>query len=97
MKNGRLSIIVGRLKGEKTTTAQAYRYPKSVWTEEAARAHCSKEGGSFEPAASEKMELTEEMKTKVQAIIEETLKPHLERIGEFLAKKILAEREKKKP
>lgn len=48
----RYSVIMGRLKGETTMTEQAYRYPKDIWTEAAARAHCrSHDGQSFEPAA----------------------------------------------
>lgn len=48
------SVIMGRLKGESTMTEQAYRYPKDVWTEKQARAHCkSHDGISFEPASNE--------------------------------------------
>lgn len=54
MKQGRLSIIIGRLKGKDTSTAQAYRYPKDEWSEEAARAHCERNDGRFE-AATESM------------------------------------------
>lgn len=53
ISSGRLSIIIGKLKGKKTTTTQAYRYPKKGWTAADARKHCQKQGGSFE-AASEK-------------------------------------------
>ena len=49
---GKLSIIIGRLKGKTTTTAQAYRYPTKSWTAARARAHCKKAGGSFEAAAN---------------------------------------------
>lgn len=49
---GKLSIIIGRLRGKTTTTAQAYRYPKEDWSETEARTHCRKAGGSFEAAAS---------------------------------------------
>lgn len=55
MKQGRLSIIVGRLKGKTTTTAQAYRYPKDEWSADAARKHCSEAGGSFEAAKAQEM------------------------------------------
>ena len=49
------SIIMGRLKGQETLTEQAYRYPKSSWTEAQARSHCASHGGkSFEPASGEK-------------------------------------------
>ena len=45
-------VIQGRLKGEDALTEQAYRYPKDVWTEAAARAHCTDHDGSaFEPAS----------------------------------------------
>lgn len=50
MKTGKLSIIIGRLKGESKTTTQAYRYPTSDWSVEEARTHCKKAGGSFEAA-----------------------------------------------
>lgn len=50
IKQGRLSIIIGRLRGKTTTTTQAFRYPKASYSEEAARAHCKKQGGSFEAA-----------------------------------------------
>ena len=51
IKQGKLHIIIGRLKGESTTTAQAYRYPTEDWTESEARSHCKDAGGSFEAAA----------------------------------------------
>lgn len=57
IKQGKLSIIIGRLKGKTTTTAQAYRYPKESWTEAAARDHCQKQGGSFEAAAKGAQEM----------------------------------------
>jgi len=50
IKQGKLSIIIGRLKGKTTTTAQTYRYPKDQWSVAEARAHCRKAGGSFEAA-----------------------------------------------
>ena len=50
MTQGRLSIIIGKLKGKIKTTTQAYRYPTKSWTEEAARKHCKKQGGEFHPA-----------------------------------------------
>jgi len=49
----KLSIIIGRLKGERTTTTQAYRYDKGVWDEARAKEHCDGEGGTFEPATKE--------------------------------------------
>lgn len=50
IKQGRLSIIIGRLKGKTTTTTQSYRYPKSSWTPDAARKHCFDHDGKFEAA-----------------------------------------------
>jgi len=52
---GRLAIIVGRLKGKSTTTAQAYRYPRDRWSEAEARAHCREHGGRFEPASNDQV------------------------------------------
>jgi hypothetical protein len=46
-------ILVGKRAGKSGSEAQAYRYPKSEWTEEAARAHCKDAGGSFEAASKE--------------------------------------------
>lgn len=43
-------IIMGRLQGETTMTEQAYRYNKSDWSAEEARAHCSAHEGRFEAA-----------------------------------------------
>jgi len=48
---GNLDIIIGKPTGSTTTTAQAYRYPKSKWTSAAAKKHCQKHNGSFEPAS----------------------------------------------
>lgn len=56
IKQDKLSIIIGRLKGKTTTTTQAYRYPKDSWTEAEARAHCKEHKGSFEPAKKEVQE-----------------------------------------
>lgn len=56
----KLSIIIGRPKGEKTTTAQAYRYDKAIWTEARAKAHCAENDGTFEPAEEEMAELKTE-------------------------------------
>jgi len=50
MKSGALSIILFRKPGDKTTTAQTFRYPTEDWTEEEARKHCKKNDGKFEPA-----------------------------------------------
>lgn len=59
ISSGRRSIIVGRLKGESTTTAQAYRYPTSEYSEAEARKDCEAAKGSFE-AAKETQEMTTE-------------------------------------
>jgi len=47
---GKLAIIIGKLKGESTTTTQAFRYPVDDWPEADARAHCKKQKGRFESA-----------------------------------------------
>ena len=47
---GKLQIIIGKLKGKSTTSTQAYRYPIADWTIEQARKHCKEAGGNFEPA-----------------------------------------------
>ncbi len=58
----RYDVIMGRLEGEDTMTEQAYRYPKDIWTEAEARAHCkAHQGILFEPASGgAKSELDEE-------------------------------------
>lgn len=50
IEQGKLHIIIGRLKGEDTTTTQAYRYPKDDWDTDEARKHCKEHDGSFEAA-----------------------------------------------
>ena len=50
MKSGKLSIIIGKLKGKSSTTTQAYRYPTNDWSVEEARNHCKQAGGRFEAA-----------------------------------------------
>ena len=52
MASGKVSLIIGKLKGESKTTAQAIRYPKSGWTASEAAADCRKKGGKFEAASS---------------------------------------------
>jgi len=47
---GKLNIIIGRLKGKTTTTTQAFRYPVDNWSEAEAKAHCKEQGGRFEAA-----------------------------------------------
>lgn len=50
IKQGKLSIIIGRLLGKTTTSTQAFRYPKDDWTEDQARSHCGEQKGTFEAA-----------------------------------------------
>ena len=57
IKQGKLLIIIGRLKGKTTTTTQAFRYPKDDWSEAEARKHCKEQDGSFEPASSQAQEM----------------------------------------
>lgn len=51
MVKEKLAIIIGRLKGKKTTTTQAYRYPIKDWTKKEAREHCKEHKGEFHAAA----------------------------------------------
>jgi hypothetical protein len=53
IKQGKVSIIIGRLRGKSTTTTQAIRYPKDQWSAAEARAECAKHGGRFDAAVSE--------------------------------------------
>lgn len=48
---GGVRIILGRLKGETTMTAQTMRFPKGSFTAEEARARCKDHGGTFEAAS----------------------------------------------
>jgi hypothetical protein len=50
IKEGNLSIIIGKKHGKTTTSTQAFRYPKDKYTEAQARAHCKKNKGRFEAA-----------------------------------------------
>ena len=50
--SGNLHVIVGRLKGQAGTTAQAYRYPVDDWAAAEARAHCKEHDGTSEPASN---------------------------------------------
>ena len=45
IKRNSISIIIGKLKGKKTTTTQAFRYPKD-------KKHCKDNKGMFEAAGS---------------------------------------------
>jgi len=51
IRRGARHLIVGRLKGESTTTAQSMRFPKDDFTEAEARSACREAGGRFEAAA----------------------------------------------
>lgn len=55
IERGKLSVIIGRLKGKTTTTTQAFRYPIDAYTELAARTHCKENKGTFEVATKEKV------------------------------------------
>lgn len=46
------ALIIGRLKGQTSTTAQAARFPRDRFTAGSARAWCSAHDGSFEAAKS---------------------------------------------
>ncbi|OGD20335.1 MAG: hypothetical protein A2Y70_02020 [Candidatus Aminicenantes bacterium RBG_13_64_14] len=50
--SGRVLMILGRLKGQPTMTAQAIHYPKSDWTASEAAADCRSRKGRFEAASS---------------------------------------------
>jgi len=56
IKQGKLSIIIGRLKGKTSTTTQAFRYPIKDWTESEARENCKKNKGRFEKALDMSLE-----------------------------------------
>lgn len=47
------SVISGRLKSNDKWQDQAYRYAKSNWPADQARAHCQRHDGTFEKAAGE--------------------------------------------
>lgn len=49
---GKLALIIGRLRGQSTTTVQAFRYPVDEWKEDEAREHCKEQGGRFEAAVN---------------------------------------------
>jgi len=44
---------------------QAMRYPKDIWTADAARAHCKDAGGSFEAAKEEESDTSKEMRMAI--------------------------------
>lgn len=50
MSQGKLSIVIGKLKGQRTTTTQAYRYPIGRWRKDEARKHCEEHKGTFHEA-----------------------------------------------
>jgi ATP-dependent Clp protease, protease subunit len=47
------SVIIGKLKGEDSTTEESYRYNKDTWGESEAKSHCKDHDGSFEAASGE--------------------------------------------
>jgi hypothetical protein len=51
ISRGKVRLILGRLKGQRTMTLQAIRYPTSLWTEAEARANCRTRNGQFEPSS----------------------------------------------
>lgn len=54
IKRGKLSMVIAKRPGKDTTEVQAFRYPISDWTEDAAKKHCKDQGGAFEAAAPKK-------------------------------------------
>lgn len=62
LQRGRLHMIIGRPEGQRTTTLQAFRYPKSKWSVEEARAHCGEHGGHFEAATDQGDSVMSELK-----------------------------------
>ena len=71
MKKGKLSIIIGRLIGKKTTTTQAYRYPTKSWTEAEAKKHCKENKGTFHTAAKQKVKkVLEEIREEIKKFLE---------------------------
>lgn len=49
-KESKVQLIIGRKKGEITTTIQSLRYPISKYNEGIAKKHCQSKGGIFELA-----------------------------------------------
>jgi len=48
-----IDFVFGIISDEESEL-QSMRYPKDIWTEDAARAHCKENDGTFEPAKEEK-------------------------------------------
>lgn len=77
----RYDVIIGRLKGETSTTEQAYRYPKATWTATAARSHCKSHDGTFEAASGDAADelpdadFVQQLKAGVGRVIEPDLLP----------------------
>lgn len=70
IKQGILSIIIGKLKGQDKTSTQAFRYPISDWTEKEAAKHCADHDGRFEAAKKlEAMTVKELMDPEVNDLI----------------------------
>lgn len=92
-------LIIAKRPGKQTTETQAYRYPKAKWTEAAARAHCKKYGGRFEPATKggKSMDTTGDM--DVTVITDDGIEVDGEIVGWddlVVAYKAQSEREKKR-
>ena len=60
------SVIMGKLDGETTMTDQAFRYAKTKWDADDAKAHCKDHGGKFEAAAQESSVQNEIKETTVE-------------------------------
>jgi len=56
-----IDYVFGIISKDKSEL-QSMRYPKDIWNEKAARAHCKDEGGTFEPAKEEEKKSWYEMK-----------------------------------
>lgn len=54
IRQGKVSLILAKKKGQTTMTVQAIRYPTASWSEAEARSNCAGRKGSFEPASSAK-------------------------------------------
>lgn len=62
------SVIIGKLKGEDSTTEQAYRYAKDAWSASQARSHCNSHDGNFEAAGeSDSVEQVPDVERRVLA------------------------------
>lgn len=63
-----IAMIIGKLKGESTTTLQSFRYPKADWAREDAKLHCERNDGiAFEAATEEAMKQVPDMEKRLRA------------------------------